>query len=220
MFSSMLQTQSIHLLLTSSTLALTLPSIQLLAISPPSTPSLSTVNDTASGLRSITPTLPAPPSNITPDVSWSILPSPVCKGDVLGFDLNQYSCLQSLNTIPGSSTRVEFGDRGHGEFDVKLPRRYSGCEYISSPPPSFMWLGRSVCTVQKGRCVNWKRKVDGTCVFDIFHKDGVISDFSSHRDIYVAAERLYKTCVTRGGERPQGGYVSDLGEPSFCPLVS
>ena len=55
-------------------------------------------------------------------------------------------------------------------------------------------------------------KVDGTCVFDVFHKDGVSSDTTSYDQISRAAEKLYGSCVARGDQRTQGGWIRDLGK--------
>ena len=58
-------------------------------------------------------------------------------------------------------------------------------------------------------------KADGTCVIDIFHRYGLgpgLYDTAKYKDISGAAERLYGTCVARGGQRPQGGWISDLGQ--------
>lgn len=55
---------------------------------------------------------------------------PVCNGSLLGFDMNRYSCLQAWNTIPTFNRQLTFGDRLYGLFDVSLPRRFSGREYV------------------------------------------------------------------------------------------
>lgn len=55
------------------------------------------------------------------------------------------------------------------------------------------------------------QKADATCVIDIFHKDGVVSDTTSYRQISQAADRLNSNCVNGAGQRTQGGYISDLG---------
>ena len=57
-------------------------------------------------------------------------PAPVCDGNLLGFDMNRYSCLQAWNTIPSNYRLLTFGDRLDGTFDVQLPRRFSGREYL------------------------------------------------------------------------------------------
>ena len=56
--------------------------------------------------------------------------APVCDGNLLGFDMNRYSCLQAWNTIPTNHRQLTFGDRLNGRFDVQLPRRFSGREYL------------------------------------------------------------------------------------------
>ena len=56
------------------------------------------------------------------------LPNPTCNGDLLGFDMNSYSCLQAWNSIPPGSRDTTFG--GGGDFDVRLPRRFSGRECV------------------------------------------------------------------------------------------
>ena len=55
-------------------------------------------------------------------------------------------------------------------------------------------------------------KADGTCVIDIFHKDGVVSDKESYWGISKAAEKVYGQCVARGGQRSQGGWIRDIGK--------
>ena len=55
-------------------------------------------------------------------------------------------------------------------------------------------------------------KADGTCVIDIFPKAGAVSDTSTYYQISSAAEKVYGSCVARGGgQRPQGGWIRDLG---------
>ena len=53
------------------------------------------------------------------------LPDPTCNGNLLGFDMNRYSCLQAWNTIPLSGHEVTFGERFSDNSEVELPRRYS-----------------------------------------------------------------------------------------------
>lgn len=62
-------------------------------------------------------------------------------------------------------------------------------------------------------------KADGTCVIDIFPKDGVVVDTATYQTISRAAEKLYGTCVAIGDQRTQGGYISDLGEHHNNSLV-
>ena len=62
-------------------------------------------------------------------------------------------------------------------------------------------------------------KADGTCVIDIFHKDGVVVDTATYQMISRAAEKLYGTCVAIGDQRTQGGYIRDLGEHHNNSLV-
>ena len=50
---------------------------------------------------------------------------------------------------------------------------------------------------------------NGVCVYDIFHKDGVVGDVASFRQIKNAAADLYGTCLTG---RTRGGWVRDLGK--------
>ena len=38
-----------------------------------------------------------------------------------------------------------------------------------------------------------------------------MSDVASYKDIWKAAEQLYRTCVT-SDQRTQGGYVRDIGK--------
>ncbi|KAF6219709.1 hypothetical protein HO133_003534 [Letharia lupina] len=60
---------------------------------------------------------------------------------------------------------------------------------------------------------------DATCVIDIFHKDGVISDIASYQQISRAAESLYGVCVVRGGTRTQGGWIRDIGRQKNLVIV-
>ena len=53
---------------------------------------------------------------------------PVCNGELLGFALNRYSCLEAWRGMPADSQTLTFGDRSDGSCDVKLPRRFSSCE--------------------------------------------------------------------------------------------
>ena len=65
---------------------------------------------------------------------------------------------------------------------------------------------------------SWGSKVDGTCVIDIFHKDGSASDAASFLEISRAAKRLDNACVARQGQRVQGGWIKDIG--MFISIIS
>ena len=53
---------------------------------------------------------------------------------------------------------------------------------------------------------------DGTCVIDVFQKDGATLDFATGQDISRAALRVINTCVSHN----EGGYLSGVG--TFIPL--
>ena len=57
----------------------------------------------------------------------------------------------------------------------------------------------------------WVSKVDGTCVIDIFHKDGSTSDAASFLEISRAAKRVDNACVAKVSQRVQGGWIRDIG---------
>ena len=63
-------------------------------------------------------------------------------------------------------------------------------------------------------------KVDGTCVIDVFHKENAGGDTSTYRQISSAAEKVYGTCVARGGLRAQGGWIGGLGRRYSCIFSS
>ena len=134
------------------------------------------------------------------------LPEPTCNGDLLGFDLNKYSCLQTWNLIPVSKYEVTFGEKFVGDSEVKIPRRYSGRKYLVFSPVSrskIRWTDDDSFV-----------KADGSCVVDVFHKDGApssVNDISNYRQISSAAEKVYGSCVARGGQRAQGGWIGGLG---------
>lgn len=147
MFSFLMHTGGTFLLLTCSTLALHIPSVPVLVSSSP-------------------PTLPLPanisvpvPASPVPDFSASTSNfshaanshAPVCNGNILGFDMARYSCLQAWNTIPTGRGHLTFGDRLNGSFDVQLPRRFSGREsaYLSPVVGS-----QYVCSGWSGSVVN------------------------------------------------------------------
>ena len=127
MFPFMFYIGCISLLLTSVTLTLTLPPFQdltssLLLASP--------INETFQRPASPPHDLPALISNFSFDADNS---APVCNGNLLGFDMNRYSCLQAFNKIPTIRQPLTFGDRSNGTFNVQLPRRFSGRECIALP---------------------------------------------------------------------------------------
>ena len=165
-------------------------------------------NKTASGPASLLLDFPAVAGKLPlgPD-----LPDTICNGDLLGFDLNRYSCLQAWNIIPVTKYDVMFGEKYVDDAEVKIPRRYSGRKSLVFSPVS--------------RCkVPWaddgsNLKADGSCVIDVFHKDGAVgtvNDISTYRQISSAAEKVYGSCVARGGQRPQGGSINGLGRSYNC----
>lgn len=119
MFSTLRYTGYFYLLPLHLTLALTLLSVpelpDFLESSPPTS---------KRSLKPASLTLASPSDN---------LPKPTCNGSLLGFDLKRYSCLEAWSTIPVNLDIVTFGDRlDKRNFDVQLPRRFSGCECIVS----------------------------------------------------------------------------------------
>ncbi|CAD6594488.1 MAG: hypothetical protein ASARMPREDX12_009109 [Alectoria sarmentosa] len=174
MFLSSTYIGSTILLLSRPTLTLHLPPVPAFVASMP-LPVLLPTNKTSPVPASPVPDFSALPLNSSLDVGY---PHPICDGNLLGFDMNRYSCLQAWSSIPTAGRMLAFGDRLSGTFNVQLPRRFSG--------------------------------PDGTCVIDIFHKDGVVSDVASYYQLSHAAESLYGACVARGGQRTQGGWVRDL----------
>lgn len=52
---------------------------------------------------------------------------------------------------------------------------------------------------------------DGTCVIDIFHRDGAVSDSASAHQLKEAASSVMRTCVHEGQTR-SGGYIRDVGK--------
>ena len=104
------------------TIVLSIPSIRALTAS---SPLASPMNKALPAPTLLTPNIPASISNYSLAAENAI---PVCKGNLLGFDMNRYSCVQALNTIPVGHLPRTFGDRSDGTFDVQLPRRFSGRE--------------------------------------------------------------------------------------------
>lgn len=136
MFPFMFYIGCIALFLTSVTLTLTLPPFQdltssLLLASP--------INETFQRPVSPPHDLPALISNFSFDADNS---APVCNGNLLGFDMNRYSCLQAWIAIPTGLRSMTFGDRPNGTFDVQLPRRFSGreCIALSWQQQHILWL--------------------------------------------------------------------------------
>lgn len=82
-------------------------------------------NETFTGPALLLNDIPAVTSNLSLDADNAV---PVCDGNLLGFDMNRYSCLQAWNRIPDGYEQLTFGDRLNGRFDVQLPRRFSGRE--------------------------------------------------------------------------------------------
>ena len=110
-------------------LALTIPYIQELT-NPEPLPSAT--NKTLSELTSLTLDVPALITNVS--LNAGNLPVPVCDGDLLGFDMNRYSCLHAWNTLPTSDRILSFGGRS-GSYNVQLPRRFCGRESDISLEP-------------------------------------------------------------------------------------
>lgn len=54
---------------------------------------------------------------------------------------------------------------------------------------------------------------DGTCVIDVFHKDGVSHDYGNFRQILTAAASVVSQCVQENSDHV-GGYVRDIGKDS------
>lgn len=116
------------LLLICSTLALHLPPVPNVVSSMP-LPILLPTNKTSPVPASPVPDFSIMPSNSSLDANHL---APVCDGNLLGFDMNRYSCLQAWNTIPTGGQLLSFGDRLNGTFNVQLPRRFSGRECVIS----------------------------------------------------------------------------------------
>lgn len=91
--------------------------------------SASGTNKTLSG-----PALPESPAVAGKYPLGPELGDPTCNGDLLGFDVNRYSCLQAWNTIPLSGYDVTFGERFLDDSEVKIPRRYSSRKCLVIPP--------------------------------------------------------------------------------------
>ena len=138
---------------------------------------------------------------------------PVCDGNRLGFDMNRYSCSQAWYTIPTSDSVISFGNRSEKNIDVWVPRRFSSRKcfvffaadhYIRSSYP----FSRSQPLQTDS---SWISKADGTCVIDIFHRDGLVSDTASFLEISRAAKRLDTACVAKSDHRVQGGWIRHIG---------
>ena len=125
----------------SLTFALTVPSIQDLTY--PETPPPPATNKTLPELTSLTVDVPGLKTNSSLDAGDP--PVPVCDGDLLGFDMNRYSCLQAWSTIPTGYRIVSFGDRG-GSYNVQLPRRFSGRKFdvLLEPHGSSLWTIKAI----------------------------------------------------------------------------
>lgn len=89
---------------------------------PSLTPSAAQTNKTFSGPASLILDIPAVARRYPLGPG---LPDPTCNGNLLGFDMNRYSCLQAWNIIPVSGHEVTFGERFSDDSEVELPRRYS-----------------------------------------------------------------------------------------------
>ena len=56
--------------------------------------------------------------------------------------------------------------------------------------------------------------VDGTCVADVFLKDGVSAENATIGMITTAERRIRRSCLESGTKPPQGGYIRDIGKIS------
>ena len=130
--------------------------------------------------------------------------NPVCDGNLLGFDMNRYSCLEAWYTIPSSSRTLSFGSMVESEIEVYVPRRFSSrkCLDLLVHPAPLRYLQTDS---------SWISKEDGTCVIDLFFRDGFASEVASFSEISRAAKTLDTACVARGGKRVQGGWIRDIG---------
>ena len=126
MFLSSTYIGSTILLLSRPTLTLHLPPVPAFVASMP-LPVLLPTNKTSPVPASPVPDFSALPLNSSLDVGY---PHPICDGNLLGFDMNRYSCLQAWSSIPTAGRMLAFGDRLSGTFNVQLPRRFSGRECV------------------------------------------------------------------------------------------
>lgn len=53
----------------------------------------------------------------------------------------------------------------------------------------------------------------------MIHKDNIVWDSATYKQLAGAAERVYGTCVARGDQRPQGGWIRDLGKRYFINVI-
>lgn len=131
---------------------------------------------------------------------------PECRGKMFGHNLDLVTCYQAAGKIPQSQIPVKFGDRGYG-YDIQLPRRFSSRKWIfNAIYPRFPSLCSLFFTA------------DGTCVIDIFHKDGAskggrIYDIATGDIIKQEARRVIDSCVRE--EAGSGGYVGNVGMQSW-----
>lgn len=54
--------------------------------------------------------------------------SVICDGAFYGHGLDASFCLEAYNSIPRDDTEHSYGQPTHGEFDYRIPQRYSSCE--------------------------------------------------------------------------------------------
>lgn len=108
------------------------------------TPSAARINKTFSGPASLLLDVPGVAGRYPLGPG---LPDLTCNGNLLGFDMNRYSCLQAWNTIPLSRHEVTFGERFSDDSEVKLPRRYSSREFfVLYPITKTIFCGRCMKT--------------------------------------------------------------------------
>ena len=56
---------------------------------------------------------------------------------------------------------------------------------------------------------------DGSCVIDVFHKDGVYGDVATISSISNAVWLVQEFCLKSRSRPPQGGWLRDLGTLPF-----
>jgi len=64
----------------------------------------------------------------------------------------------------------------------------------------------------------WYLLADGTCVIDIFHKGGTISDTGNFNQIRYATLTIFDECVQMS-QAWSGGYVRDVGDLKNLVIV-
>lgn len=66
--------------------------------------------------------------SLSHDLTASTLPTPVCNGDLYGFNLDVASCHQVWTLIPRDTIARTFGTRGNGIFDIPTPFMFMSCK--------------------------------------------------------------------------------------------